>query len=267
MENTIKIFTGKRKECLKLKLQEAINWEKYNLMILSHHSTAIEGSSLTESESQLLLDEGITPKGKPLEHSIMEKDHYNALRYILKESQAKRKLTPELIRAVSARVMHGTGQMYNVAAGSFDSSKGEYRKLGVFTGRVSYPNYQKVENLVKEFCEDLLKKIDKLETPNEIYDLAFNAHYDLVMIHPFADGNGRVSRLIMNYILAYHNEPPAILHKEDRQEYIASMQVSREKEDPAIMRKFMYEQQIKEFDRQIESHRSGNRGPFLTFLV
>ena len=267
VENTIKIFNKRRIEFLKLNLHEAIDWEKFHLMIISHHSSAIEGSSLTQIESQLLLDEGTTPKGKPLEHSLMEKDHYNALKYITKEAQKKRRITPEFIRSVSAMVMHGTGQQYNVAVGSFDSSKGEYRKVGVFTGSVSYPNFQKVENLVKEFCEDLTERIDKVKTPIEIYDLAFNAHFDLVTIHPFADGNGRVSRLILNYILAYHNETPAILHKEDRQEYIASMQASRKKEDPAIMRKFFYEQQIKHFNHQIEAHQSGTKGQFLTFMA
>ncbi len=267
MKNTIKIFTKKREEFHKLKLNEAIDWEKYNLMIISHHSTAIEGSSLTEIESQLLLDEGTTPKGKPLEHSLMEKDHYSALKFVVKESREKRRITPEFIRAVSVRVMQSTGQEHNVPAGSFDSSKGEYRKTGVFTGRISYPSYQKVEELVKGFCEDLEKKKDEVTSPAEIYNLAFNAHYDLVSIHPFADGNGRVSRLIMNYILVYHEETPAIIHKEDRKDYINSMQLSREKNDPEHMRKFLYKQQIKNFNRQIEAYRSGNKGVFLTFIT
>ena len=70
MENTINIFINNREEFQKLKLHEALNWKKFNLMFISHHSTAIEGSSLTTTESQLLLDEGITPKGKPFEQLI-----------------------------------------------------------------------------------------------------------------------------------------------------------------------------------------------------
>ncbi len=56
MDEAISIFNEKREEFLKLMLHEAINWEKYNLMSISHHSTAIEGSTLTQLESQLLLD-------------------------------------------------------------------------------------------------------------------------------------------------------------------------------------------------------------------
>lgn len=93
-------MTKKREEFLKLKLHEAINWEKYNLMFISHHSTAIEGSSLTRLESQLLLDEGITPEGKPFEHSQMEKDHFEAFNFVVNESGEKHEVTPEFIRAV-----------------------------------------------------------------------------------------------------------------------------------------------------------------------
>ena len=266
MENTIKIFTKKREEFHALKLHEALNWEKYNLMSLSHHSTAIEGSSLTSLESQLLLDEGITPKGKPFEHSQMDIDHYDAFKFIVQEAQQKRKVTPEFIRAISAKVMHGTGQEYNVPGGQFDSSRGEYRKLSVFTGETSYPNFQKVEGMVQSLCNQLEKRIDEVSTVTEIYNLAFDFHFDLVSIHPFADGNGRVSRLLMNYILLYKKQTPAIIHKEDRQEYIDALIKSREQKSTAALTDFLFTQQIKYFNRQIEAHRSGGKDVFLSLL-
>ena len=97
---------------------------------------------------RLLLDEGITPKGKPFEHSQMEKDHYDAFQYIVKEAKNRARPTPDLIRKTAAKVMHGTGREYNVPAGTFDSSRGEYRKIGVFTGETSYPSFLKVEGMV-----------------------------------------------------------------------------------------------------------------------
>ena len=75
--------------------------------------------------------------------------------------------------------MHRTGQVYNVAPGNFDSSKGEYRKTGVFA----------VESLVKSLCEDIAKNIHQAERLIDIYNTAFDFHFDLVSIHPFADGN------------------------------------------------------------------------------
>ena len=260
-------FKDKIKEFQKLKLYEAINWEKYNYMSVSHHSTAIEGSSLTESESQMLLDEGITPKGKPLEHSVMEKDHYSALRFVAKEAKTKRKVTPEFIKAVSSRVMLGTGKEYNAMGGQFDSSKGEYRKLGVFAGDTSFPNYQKLEGMVQTICDELEKKINKVTAVTEIYDLAFDFHFDLVSVHPFADGNGRVSRLMMSYILMYHGHTPAIINKQDRQEYIDSLKKSRKIENTGPLRGFLYAQQIKHFDKQIEAQRSSGKDIFLSMLI
>ncbi|MEN8156241.1 MAG: Fic family protein [Bacteroidota bacterium] len=197
----------------------------------------------------------------------MERDHHNAMMFVGREAEVKRNVTPEFIRTVAARVMHGTGKEYNVAGGSFDSSKGDFRKVAVFTGQTSYPNFQKVEGMVKALCVDLETKIDKVNAVQEIYNLAFDFHYDLVSIHPFADGNGRVSRLIMNYILMYHGETPAIIHKEDRQEYIDSLKESRETESSQPIRKFLYQQQIKQFDRQIETRQSGGKDIFLTFLA
>jgi len=266
VENTIDIFINKREEFQKLKLHEALNWKKYNLMFISHHSTAIEGSSLTTTESQLLLDEGITPKGKPFEHSQMERDHYDAFAFVAEEAEKRLKVSPEFIRSVAAKVMHGTGKEYNVPGGRFDSSKGEFRKIGVFTGKTSYPNFLKVEGMVQALCNQLEKKINKVKTIQETYDLAFDFHYDLVSVHPFADGNGRVSRLMMNYILMYHGESPVIIHKQDRLEYIEALKESRKLEHTQPLRKFLYAQQTKHFEEQIESSRSGGQDIYLSLL-
>ena len=260
MKEYLKLFEQKRAEFLKLRLHEAINREKYSLMSLSHHSTAMEGSSLTEDESLLLLDEGKTPKGKPLEHSLMEKDHYNALNFIVDEAKAKKSVTPAFVRAVSALVMKNTGGPISVVAGNFDSSKGEYRKVSVFAGTTTFPNYQKVESLAKELCDRLEGKINKVSKTADIYNLAFDFHFDLVSIHPFADGNGRVSRLMMNYILLYHGLVPAIIHKEDKQDYITSLKESRNIESTEPIREFLYSQQVKHFDNEIRKQISSDRG-------
>jgi len=260
MKETFKLFEEKRTEFLKLRLYEAINWEKYSHMSLSHHSTAMEGSSLTELESRLLLDEGTTPQGKPLEHSMMEKDHYGAFCFIVGEAKENMAVTPDLIMRVSAMVMKNTGGPISARGGEFDSSKGEYRKASVFAGTRYFPSYTKVEGMVKGLCENLAGRIDNVSTSEEIYNLAFDFHYNLVSIHPFADGNGRVSRLMMNYIILNHGQNPAIIHKEDKEEYIKALEESREKENAIPIRKFLYNQQIKHYDLQIKSYNSRDKG-------
>jgi Fic family protein len=76
----------------KYKLSEIIDYDKFNSYAIVHHSSSIEGSTLSEVETRLLLDENLTPKGKPLEHSLMIKDHFAALQFILQEAKDKRTL-------------------------------------------------------------------------------------------------------------------------------------------------------------------------------
>ena len=86
--------------------------------------------------------------------------------------------------------------------GSFDSSKGEFRLCGVTAGMGgrSYMNYQKVPAKVEELCALLQEKQKAVGTFREQYELSFNAHLNLVTIHPWVDGNGRAPRPLMNYI-------------------------------------------------------------------
>jgi Fic family protein len=74
MEDVSKIVGGYKS----LDLHHVIDYDKFKQYAIVHHSSSIEGSTLTENETRLLLDEGITPKGKPLEHSLMVKDHFEA---------------------------------------------------------------------------------------------------------------------------------------------------------------------------------------------
>ena len=113
--------------------------------------------------------------------------------------------------------------------GSFDSSKGEFRLCGVTAGigGRSYMNYQKVPAKIDEFCTLLQEKQKTVGTFREQYELSFNAHLNLVTIHPWVDGNGRTARLLMNYIQFCYNLFPTKIFKEDREEYISALRQSQ----------------------------------------
>lgn len=212
--------------------------------IITYHSTAIEGSLLTEDETRLLLDEDILPERKPASHVMMVKDHNAALKYILATAATMKPITVELIRFINALVMKNTGSIYNTPLGQVNASNGEFRKGNVSAGGSYFPGYDKVERLLKELVLSLqatMQMISLTDTEKQL-DLSFTAHYNLVSIHPFYDGNGRTSRLLMNYIQAYYGLPLGIVFMEDREEYFSALRESGKKDDIQPIRLFLYKE-------------------------
>ena len=84
-------------------------------------------------------------------------------------------------------------------------------------------------------------------------NFSFDAHFNLVSIHPFYDGNGRTSRLLMNYIQAYYNLPLAIVQSDAKAEYIQALIDTREKDNINIFRKFMAAGYAKLLENEIKN--------------
>lgn len=219
-------------EFQQLGISQSVDYEKYYLYSLITHSTAIEGSTLTEAEAQMLFDEGLTAKGKPLVYHLMNEDLKKAYELAKAEARNKTSVTPAFLRKLNAALMRTTGSVYNVMGGSFDSSKGEFRLCGITAGigGRSYMNYQKVPAKVDRLCAILQEKQSTSGTFREQYELSFNAHLNLATIHPWVDGNGRTARLLMNYIQFCRNLFPTKIFREDREEYILSLRRSQEEE-------------------------------------
>lgn len=221
-----------------LGISDQIDYEKFYLYSIITHSTAIEGSTITEVEAQLLFDEGITAKGKPLIEQLMNLDLKAAYDYGHTWIKRHEDITVESLVTLAARVMARTGGEYNSLGGSFDASKGELRKLNVTAGAGgrSYMNWKKVPVKLKAFCDELNKRrkaVDKCDKA-AVYELSFWAHYELVTIHPWADGNGRTSRLLMNLLQMEYDVLPTKVFKEDKAEYIQALIDTREAEDTNI---------------------------------
>ena len=247
-----------------LGISEAVDYEKYYLYSLITHSTAIEGSTLTEIDTQLLFDEGVTAKGKPLVDHLMNEDLRKA--YELAKEEAKRNvaITPTFLQKLNAVLMHTTGSVHSVMGGSFDSSKGEYRLCSVTAGSGgrSYMSYQKVSAKVEELCAILQEKQNTMRTFREQYELSFNAHLNLVTIHPWVDGNGRTARLLMNYIQSCYHLFPTKIFKEDREEYILSLRQSQEEGTNQPFLDFMAMQLKKSFALEIERFNISSKNVF-----
>ena len=193
----------------RLGIAEQIDSQKFYLYSLITHSTAIEGSTVTELENQLLFDEGTTAKGRTMMEQLMNLDLKAAYDYGMEWIQKHEDFTVGQLCKLSAIVMARTGSEYNTSSGSFSSAKGELRLVNVSAGfgGHSYMSFQKVPSRLENFCKELncRRRNVKGDDIEAVYNLSFWAHYKLVTIHPWADGNGRVSRLVMNLLQMEHN--------------------------------------------------------------
>ncbi|MBI4944935.1 MAG: Fic family protein [Bacteroidetes bacterium] len=248
-----------------LGLSKIMDFDQFNRIAIVHHSSAIEGSTLTLEETTLLITEGITVKGKSMNEHLMVKDHYEALLFTLDKAKNKTDITPEFLKQINALVNKNTGQKRNTPLGMCDDTKGDFRLGNVTAGTTYFVNYDKVQPMANELCEKLQSKINPVKTNEEIYQLSFDAHYYLVNIHPWFDGNGRTSRLLMNFIQAVHQKPLSIVFLEDKPAYIKALNDSREKNDIDIFRKFMTEQHVKYMKREIEKYEQRNKGIHFLF--
>lgn len=252
------------KEYKNLHLQNVIDYEKFSIISIVWHSTKIEGCSLTETDTKVLLENDITAAGKPLIDHLMIKDHYAAFQFIVEQARKKRKFSVDFIQEIVALVMKNTGSLNNSIEGSFDTSKGDLRIAQVYVDKKYFPDYKKVPDLLEKFCKQVNERIDNANN-TDILKLAADVHYNFVNIHPFGDGNGRTARLLMNYIQLYHNEPLIKIFTEDRAEYIDALNETEEKENIEIFRNFILKQETKFLKSEIEKHKKLNKGFSLLF--
>ena len=253
------------KEALKAYLasgvEEQVDYHKFYLYSIVTNSTAIEGSAVTEVENQLLFDEGITAKGRSLTEQMMNVDLKDAYLYAFKIATENPTYTPQLLQQLSALVMRRTWSEYSTIAGHFDSSKGEFRLYNVSAGiggRI-YLAYSKVPHAVDNFCEWINEEIAKIDKSDiaACYRLSFEAHFRLVTIHPWVDGNGRTTRLVMNMIQRQLGLVPSIVRKEDKGVYIQSLVDSRENDDSTIAQDMMLRHHISNLKRRVLQYQEG----------
>lgn len=231
-----------------LGIARQIDYNKFYLYSIITHSTAIEGSTVTEVENQMLFDHGITAGGHTLVEQYMNLDLRAAYEKCMELAAAGVDITVDVLKKLSSITMRRTGRLYRTALGDFDSSKGDLRLLNVtagFGGR-SYMGYDKVPAKLQEFCRWLNEERKNVgrKTAVDQYLLSFDAHYGLVTIHPWADGNGRMARLLMNMIQFEFGLIPAKIRTEDKAKYIDALVRTRENDDRSIFRDFMLDVMI-----------------------
>ena len=187
------------------------NLEEWFKIELTYTSNAIEGNTLSRAETALVVEKGLTIGGKSITEHLEATNHAAALDFI--KEQISRKSSDLKEKDIL--------KIHEIILDRIDKENaGIYRRVPVrISGSaVVLPNPRKVQILMDDFFS-WLKKADLHPA-----HLAAQAHYRLVTIHPFVDGNGRTARLLMNLILMMNGYPPAIIRKNDRLAYISSLE-------------------------------------------
>ena len=188
------------------------NLDEWFKVELTFTSNAIEGNTLTRRETAVVIEKGLTVGGKSLREHLEATNHARAIDLVVSLIGGK----PSRLSANDVLAIHEV-----ILRGIDDEHAGRYRSVPVrISGsRVVLPNPRRVPELMDEFQEWLQSK-------HGLHPVAFagEAHFRLVSIHPFVDGNGRTARLLMNLLLMMHGYPPAIIRKRDRLAYIGALE-------------------------------------------
>ena len=240
-----------------LGIDAQIDYKKFYLYSIITHSTAIEGSTVTEIENQLLFDKGISAKGRTIEEQMMNLDLKKAYERSIELAQAHADVSIDLLKELSSLVMKNTGSSYQTVLGDFSSANGDLRLLNVTAGigGRSYMSFTKVPAKLEVFCAEMNESRRRVNPQDfeTVYDLSFDAHYGLVTIHPWADGNGRMARLLMNQIQFEFGAIPSKVLKEDKEEYVKSLSQAQESGDSRFFKDFMRASLCKNLQKDIDA--------------
>jgi Fic family protein len=183
--------------------------QKFYDVELTYTSNAIEGNTLTLRETAELIEHGITVGGKPLRDHLEATDHYSAVLWMRDLAATTTAVDEATVRELHRRIV----------ARSQPEIAGIYSTLPrrIAGSPVVFPNPAKIPSLMKDFGE-WLSGIGPAPAAS------FDAHFRLVSIHPFADGNGRTARLLMNLLLLRGGYPPIAVRPADRKIYLDALE-------------------------------------------
>lgn len=195
-----------------------VDLQRANDIELTYASNAIEGNTLTHGETAELIEHGITAGGKALKDHQEILDHYAALQWMREQVAARTPVDEALVLELHRRALET----------SRADIAGTYARFGrrIAGSDVVLPNPVKVPTLMERFGTDLATAPPGPRS-------AFDAHYRLVTIHPFDDGNGRTARLLTNMMLLRDGYVPVSVRPEDRSEYLATLREAQLAQDDA----------------------------------
>lgn len=210
---------SKKRPLTKAEIRELDNYFKVGT---TYASNAIEGNTLTLSETKVIIEDGITVGGKPLKYCYEATGHAKAYDYMISIARGDDfRMTEEVILKLHKLFYSGIDEEY----------AGRYRDYQVFITGTEYlpPSPEDVPHLMKEFVSELREKESVLHP----IEYAAYVHRRLVDIHPFVDGNGRTARLLMNLILINKGYIAVSIPPILRFDYMQTLQAAQREDHPS----------------------------------
>ena len=219
----------------------------------TYDSNRIEGNTLTLQETAIVIEKGITVKGKPLKDHIEAINHKDALDYIKEIVEAKTPFTEEILLTIHRIILQSIDRYH----------AGFYRqdRVHILGSHHICPNPLKVPDLMKNYFKFYQ---DNMNERHPVI-LAADMHYKLVNIHPFIDGNGRTARLIMNLILLQNGFPIANISSKERDKYYDTLELAHVQGDLSEFQRMIIievKKSLFEFLKMVSTPKEDDKGGY-----
>ena len=231
---------------------------KYNEVLFSTHSCAIEGNSFSVDDTRELKEKGLgmIPAGKTLFEAFEMLDHFEAFEYMMQNTQHP--LDENFLKEINRRVTSHTLSYHSPGV-----IPGEYTTTDMAAGDTVFGDHEELIARVPKLLESTEKAIVSAAVHPMILAARFHGFYEY--LHPFRDGNGRTGRLVSNYILLRLNHPLLIIPSETRQEYISALRMIRTEATDEHLIRFFFKMAIQRMEEELKQ-KEANTKRFMTFL-
>ena len=232
--DTIKLKVNKEKKKIPTSGKQK-QLEEFTIRF-TYNTNKIEGSTLTLRETAMLLEKGITPSRRPIE-DVKETEKHQKVFYEMLSYQKEVTL---------ATLLHWHKELFEETKKE-EAGKIRNWSVGITGSKYKPPVPIDLDFLLTEFFDWYKKNRTKI---HPVY-LAALVHLKFVTIHPFGDGNGRISRLFMNYVLYKNKYPMIVIDYSDRNSYYNALEQSQMKKDKTIFAQWFFKRYLKEFEKYL----------------
>ena len=224
-------------------LSEALNGHS---VLFAYHSGKLENDRVTFHDTREIFDhDGVTDYTGDLRTLFEIRNAREANELFLQAFQARQPLNEALVKEFQKRLTLNT---YDTRRYQLGERPGEYKRHDYVTGK------NEIGAAPEDVAEEMRELLAELQDVPEDRLLRAAAYYHVKFenIHPFADGNGRTGRITMNYFLVRSGHPPITIHQEDRRAYFDALEAWDERQELSIMERFLREQTVKTWEKQLE---------------